>query len=210
MLAVIAGCTGSNPTGSTTRSASESHFAITPSPSIANAPYPTPSLTPEPAASSSTRPGEFELSAPTSFDEREIEVVVTPEVPANESGRILITVTSHASSMIEDLVLRWPSELNEVLFLAPFTPTPERIEPGGSPLVQPWTKWVLGPGEQGEPAGTISLGWGPLEANGTLTIPIVVTRHAPGPFTFDLQILAGESILRLPDGSLATVSVIVP
>ena len=44
--------------------------------------------------------------------------------------------------------------------LAPFEPSDDRIRDGGPPLVQEWTKWVIGPGERGEPAGTTS-GSGP-------------------------------------------------
>ena len=51
--------------------------------------------------------------------------------------------------MIEELVLRWPRELNRTLFLRPFEPSEQRIADGGPPLVQEWTKWVLGPGEEG-------------------------------------------------------------
>ena len=50
------------------------------------------------------------------------------------------------------------------LFLAPFEPSDDRIREGGPPLVQEWTKWVVGPGERGEPEGTTSLGYGPILA----------------------------------------------
>ena len=66
---------------------------------------------------------------------------------------------------------------------------------GGPPLVQDWTKWVRGPGREGEPAGTTSSGWGPLLPGGELTIPILVTRQEAGEVAFDLQVLAGEAIL---------------
>jgi hypothetical protein len=123
---------------------------------------------------------------------------------------MLITVTSGSDQRIDELVLRWPTELGETLFLAPFAPSDDRIRDGGPPLVQAWTKWVIGPGEQGEPAGTTSLGYGPLLAGATLEIPLVVTRRADGPVAFDLQLLAGNDQLSLPDGSAAELRVEVP
>ena len=65
-------------------------------------------------------------------------------------------------------------------------------------------------GERGEPAGTTSLGWGPLLPRATLTIPLLVTRNAPGPVAFDLQVLAGEAILTLEAGDPAELRVQVP
>ena len=96
------------------------------------------------------------------------------------------------------------------LFLAPFTPSPDRVCNGCPPLVQPWTKWVVGPGERGEPAGTTSLGWGPLDPGATLTIPLVATRRINGPVDFDLQLLAGEALLQLETGQPAWLRVSVP
>jgi hypothetical protein len=85
----------------------------------------------------------------------------------------------------------------------------------------PWTQWVEGPGERGEPAGTTSLGWGPLLGDAELTIPLVVTRNAAGPVSFDLQFLSGvpaagevppggDALLTLSDGSAAETRVEVP
>jgi len=68
---------------------------------------------------------------------------------------------------------------------------------------------VDGPGESGEPAGTTSLGWGPLLVGGTLTIPILATRVAPGPVAFDFQILNGEKVLQ-SNGDPAWFEVDVP
>ncbi|HEX2193935.1 MAG TPA: hypothetical protein VHK63_03120, partial [Candidatus Limnocylindria bacterium] len=85
-----------------------------------------------------------------------------------------------------------------------------RIADGGPPLWQEWTKWVEGPGERGEPAGTTSLGWGPLDPGATLVIPLVVTRQAVGAVDFDLQLLAEEALLRLDDGRPAELRVQVP
>jgi hypothetical protein len=38
----------------------------------------------------------------------------------------------------------------------------------------------------------------------------VVTRRADGPVAFDLQVLAGESLLTLDDGELARLRIEVP
>lgn len=161
----------------------------------------SPSPTPEPSLT---------LDLPDGGDERSVAVSVEPEVAPDGGGRLVVTVTSQADTRIDDLVLRWPTELSDSLFLAPFAPSEERIRDGGSPLVQPWTKWVIGPGERGEPAGTTSLGWGPLLPGATLTIPVLATRVAPGPVAFDLQVLAGNDLLRLPDDQPAELRVEVP
>ncbi len=118
-----------------------------------------------------------------------------------------MTITSLSSERVAEIVLRWPTALDQALFLAPFTPASSRLTDA---LVQPWTKWVIGPGEMGEPAGTTSLGWGPLDAGATLVIPIVVTRQAPGPVSFDLQFLAGEALLTSDAGGPAETRVSVP
>ena len=149
------------------------------------------------------------LDLPGESDDRVVAVTVEPQVDA-EGGEIVVTVTSEPTEMIEELVLRWPRELNRTLFLRPFEPSEQRIADGGPPLVQEWTKWVLGPGEEGEPAGTVSLGWGPLLPGATLTIPVDVVRRADGPVAFDLQILADNAILTLADGEPAELRVDVP
>jgi hypothetical protein len=136
---------------------------------------------------------------------------VVPNLPTDGSGTITVTVVNLSSSMVQELVLRWTTALDEHLVLAPFVPSPQRTCDGCPPLVQPWTKWVVGPGARGEPAGTTSLGWGPLLASGgTLTIPVVANRHQNGPVSFDLQILAGEALLTLEDGGPAWLRVSVP
>ena len=137
-------------------------------------------------------------------------VRVDPDVPAGGDGEIVVRVTNLSDRRVGELVLRWNSDLDEILYLAPFRPSEQRIRNGGPPLVQDWTKWVRGPGESGEPAGTISLGWGPLLPGGELTIPILVTRRERGEVAFDLQALAGEAILTLEDGSPAETRVSVP
>lgn len=185
-----------------TGSAAPAESATTPSPSAAP-PSATaaPTPTPEPALS---------LDPPEASDPRIVSVQVEPAIPADGDGQIVVTVTSSADTRIDELVLRWPTELNDILFLAPFAPSEERIRDGGPPLEQPWTKWVVGPGERGEPDGTISLGWGPLLAGATLTIPILVTRLASGPVAFDLQVLAGNDLLTLEGGEPAELRVVVP
>ncbi len=172
-----------------------------PSPSAVPTASAAPTPTPEPSLS---------LEPPEAVDDRVVAVDVATNVAAGEDGTIQVTVTSAADTRIDELVLRWPTALADTLFLAPFTPSDDRTRDGGPPLVQPWTKWVVGPGERGEPAGTTSLGWGPLLAGATLEIPIVVTRRADGPVAFDLQVLAGESLLTLDDGELARLRIEVP
>jgi len=161
---------------------------------------PSPSATPEPPLS---------LDLPEGSDPRVVSVAVEPDVGA-EGGEIIISVTSAADERIDELVLRWPTELNESLVLAPFVPSEERIRDGGPPLVQEWTKWVIGPGEQGEPDGTISLGYGPLLAGATLNIGLNVRRVADGPVAFDLQVLARNELLTLDGGEPAELRVEIP
>jgi len=160
-----------------------------------------PTATPEPALS---------LPLPGEEDSRQVRVDVAPEVAADGGGRIVVTVTNLSDERVTELVLRWATELQETLFLAPFAPSQARIANGGPPLLQDWTKWVVGPGERGEPAGTTSLGWGPLDPGATLTIPILVDRRASGGVEFDLQVLAGEAILLLAGGEPAELRVSVP
>lgn len=159
-----------------------------------------PTATPEPSLS---------LDLPAETDERVITVEVTPRV-GDAGGEIIVSVTSQATERIDELVLRWPTELGDSVFLAPFVPTDDRIRDGGPPLVQNWTKWVIGPGEEGEPAGTISLGYGPLMPGATLRIPLSVMRLAAGGVAFDLQLLAGGALLNLPGGEPAELRVQVP
>lgn len=161
----------------------------------------TPGPTPEPALS---------LDPPGSTDPREVSVTVATEVAPDAGGQITVTVVSGAEELIEELVLRWPTELGAQLYLAPFVPDPDLVREGGGNLVRTWTKWVTGPGEHGEPADTTSLGYGPLEPGATLEIPLFVTRRAPGAVSFDLQVLAGEGLLTLADGQPAELRVEVP
>ncbi|MGH2446009.1 MAG: hypothetical protein ACRDGD_08225 [Candidatus Limnocylindria bacterium] len=127
-----------------------------------------------------------------------------------DGGQITVAATHLGDVRIDELVLRWPTALDEVMVLAPFVPSAERIGEDAPPLSQPWTKWVIGPGEQGEPAGTTSLGYGPLLPGSTLSIPLFVTRVAPGPVAFDLQVLAANDLLALEGGEPAELRVEVP
>lgn len=210
VLALLAACVvepspggsaSAQPTPTAVASASVQGAPASEAPPSATAAPPTATATPEPSLS---------LDLPEGSDPRVIGVQVDPEVPEAGDGRMVVTVTSAADTLVDELVLRWPTELNDTLFLAPFAPSDDRIRDGGPPLEQPWTKWVIGPGERGEPAGTISLGWGPLLAGATLTIPILVTRLAPGPVAFDLQVLAGNDLLTRDGGEPAELRIEIP
>ena len=190
-----------SPTPSTSPGASASPSATTLPSSSGSAASVDPTATPEPPLS---------LPIPPRQDPRGISVSVDPNVSADGNGEIVVTVTNLSDRRVRELVLRWATDLDETLFLAPFRPSEQRIVEFGPPLIQEWTKWVNGPGESGEPAGTTSLGWGPLLVGGTLTIPIQVTRTGPGEVAFDLQLLASESILTSQDGMPAELRVTVP
>ena len=187
-----------------------------PSPTTSPSRVPSPTSSPTTSASPTTAPSptatpepSLSLATPETTDPRVVAATVVAEV-GEQGGTMTVTVTSAAVERIDELVLRWPTELNETLFLAPFTPSEDRIRDGGPPLVQPWTKWVIGPGEQGEPDGTISLGWGPLLPGAELIIQLDVTRRVAGPVAFDLQILAGNDLLTFDGGGPAELRVEVP
>jgi hypothetical protein len=154
-------------------------------------------------------PSHLTLPAPTASEPIDIGYTVSVDLAAGASGKLVIVVTNRTQTMVPELVLRWPTAVRDTVFLAPFEPSKQRIREGGDPLVQAWTSWVDGPGEEGEPAGTTSLGWGPLLPGGELTIPVLATRVAPGPLTFDLQILDGERVL-LSDGAPVWTQVAIP
>jgi hypothetical protein len=186
---------------------------------------PTPGATPTPGPSSAgpsasasigataepspSDGGRLKLPSPVGTDPTPITYSVKVEVAAGASGQLVVVVTNRGDAIVPELVLRWPTKVRDTIFLAPFTPSQQRIREGGDPLVQDWTKWVDGPGENGEPAGTTSLGWGPLLVGGTLTIPIVANRVAPGPIAFDMQILNGEKVFD-SDGAPAWFEVDIP
>jgi hypothetical protein len=157
---------------------------------------PSPSATPEPPLS---------LDPPEGSDAR-----IVAASAAADGASLLVTVSSAATDRIDEIVLRWPAELDATLRLVPFEPSVDRISDTSPPLRQVWTKWVVGPGEQGEPAGTISVGWGPLLPGTTLAIPLVATRLAEGPIAFDLQLLAGNDLLSFEGGIPAELRVEVP
>jgi hypothetical protein len=180
------------------------------SPSLGATASPSEGASSQSALPSATAEPPLSLPIPPRHDARHVSVRVKPDVAADGGGELVVTVVNHSERRVNELVLRWPTNLRDALFLAPFRPSQQRIAEFGPPLLQDWTKWVEGPGESGEPAGTISLGWGPLLPGGTLTIPIQVTRNARGAVSFDLQLLAGEEILTLEDGSRAELRVTVP
>jgi len=182
------------------------------------APSTSPSAVPSVAASSSqsatvapspTEEPGLKLPAPLASDPTAISYKITVDLQAGASGQLVVVVTNLTQTLVPELVLRWPTAVKGTVILAPFQASQQRIREGGDPLVQDWTKWVDGPGENGEPAGTTSLGWGPLLPGGTLTIPVLATRVAPGPLTFDFQLLNGGAIL-LSDGLPAWTQVTVP
>lgn len=185
---------------------------LIPSPTLSPEPSLAASATVEPTATLEPSPSEehgLTLPTPPTSDSTAISYAVTVELEAGASGRLVVVVTNQTQDLVQELVLRWPTAVRDTIFLAPFEPSTQRIREGGDPLVQNWTRWVDGPGEHGEPAGTTSLGWGPLLPGGTLTIPVLATRVAPGPLTFDLQILNGGAIL-VSDGIAAWTQVTVP
>jgi len=183
-----------------------------PSPTASVEPSPEATPTPEPSPTPQPSPSEdpgLTLPTPLTSDPTAINYTVTVELEAGASGRLVVVVSNLTQEMVPELVLRWPTAVRETIFLAPFEPSTQRIRESGDPLRQDWTSWVDGPGERGEPAGTTSLGWGPLLPGGILTIPVLATRVAPGPLTFDLQILNGEAILT-SNGGAAWTQVTVP
>jgi hypothetical protein len=203
-LIILAACVADEtpsptPTPVATLDPSPTPTATVASPTASAAPE-SPTPTPEPSLS---------LDPPEGADARVVSASVSSDI-GPDGGTLTVVVTSAASERIDELVLRWPTELNDAIFLAPFTPSEERIRDGGPPLVQEWTKWVVGPGEQGEPAGTISLGWGPLLPGATLTIELDATRRLAGPVAFDLQILSANDLLTLAEGAPAELRVEIP
>jgi len=195
-MLVVAGCVGPFATQSPPPATATTPPSSSASPTIG--PSASPTATPEPPLS---------LALPAARDARRIRVTIQPTVPDSGVGHLTVRVTSLATTRVTELVLRWPTPLNGILSLSPFQPSPSRLTDA---LVQPWTKWVIGPGEQGEPAGTTSLGWGPLDPGATLTIPLIATRRASGPVAFDLQLLAGEALLTTDAGAPAETRVSIP
>lgn len=207
-LLLVAACGEAEPTA--TPSPSTPVATATPAATAtAAAPTPTPSPTPEP----------FALELPEEESAATIEFSVEASIPAEGAGQILVTVTNTSDELIDEIVLRWPTSINETVFLAPFEPGPDRMV---NPLAVPWTRWVEGPGTRGEPVGTTSLGWGPIDPGQTLEIEIVATRRAEGGLEFDLQFLEGQrdydyqenepemmAVLLLDDGEPAVTRVTI-
>lgn len=209
--ALLTGCLA-QPTPAPATATPTLSLPSSPSGSLPVSASPLPTATPEPALA---------LEPPGRRDARQVRFTVTVDVKADGDGEIQVDVESLADTRIDEIVLRWPTELADTLYLAPFTPSEARSREGGPPLHFAWTKWVEGPGELGEPAGTTSLGWGPLQPHAKLSIPLVVTRRAPGPIAFDLQLLAGvphvapvsgdgDALLSDPDGDPAQTRIEVP
>ena len=166
----------------------------------------SPSVGPSATPTASVEP-PLSLALPQARDARRVRVTVQPTVPGTGTGHLTIKVTSRATTRVKEVVLRWPTPLDQIVFLSPFQPSPSRLTDA---LIQPWTKWVIGPGEEGEPAGTTSLGWGPLDPGATLTIPLIATRRSGGPVAFDMQVLAGEALLTTDAGAPAETRVSIP
>ena len=194
-------------------------------PSPTPSPAASPTATIEATPSASSAPGgtagptaspdpTLKLRLPQARDSRRVRFVVDPKVDPDGDGSIQVTVENLSNRRIDEIVLRWPTEVKKTLFLAPFAPTRDRVAEGGPPLHYAWTRWVEGPGELGEPAGTTTLGYGPLQPGQVLTIPLVVTRRGPGRVAFEMQFLSGvpheapvppegDALLRDPDGDPA-------
>jgi hypothetical protein len=206
-MVVLALCTGA---------CSLNSFFASPTPSLSPSPsQPSPTGAESPSPSESRQPTPtpeppLSLDLPPMIDTRQVTATWKASVPADGSGQLVITVANRSDTPITELVLRWPTALKQNIFLAPFAPSQIRIREGGPALYQLWTKWVEGPGERGEPAGTTSLGWGPLAAGATITIPVIATRKAAGPVAFDLQLLAGDAIMQLDTGGPAELRVQLP
>jgi hypothetical protein len=205
-LLILAACVTVETPSSTPSPTQPATLAPSPSPSPTVA---SPSATAAPESPTPTPEPSLSLDLPQITDGRLVSAGVSSDI-GPEGGTLTVVVTSVAAERIDELVLRWPTELNDAIFLAPFTPSEERIREGGPPLVQEWTKWVVGPGEQGEPDGTTSLGWGPLLPGATLTIELDATRRVAAPVAFDLQILSANDLLTLDDGAPAELRVEIP
>jgi hypothetical protein len=225
MLVILVACTVSEqpPTGPAPTVATPRETPSEPGPTTPASPTDLPSESPTAAATPAPTPEPpYSIALPPELDDRRVAVTVIPE-PGAEPPRLVIRVTSAADERIGELLLRWSQELHDVVYLAPFVPSPDRVADGGQPLslFVDWTRWVMGPGSDGEPPGTITLGYGPLDPGATLEIPLyVLRRDVPGPLAFDLQVIASEltsgdpprreALLRLDDGAPAELRVELP
>jgi hypothetical protein len=181
-----------------------------PTPLATPSPSPTASATPfSPSPSPTATPAPpLSLDLPANHDARKVRFSFTHAVPtAKGRGEVRVSITNLASTMIKEIVLRWPTPADRIVYLAPFSPSSSRLR---GALVLEWTKWVIGPGEMGEPDGTTSLGWGPILPGKTLSFDLVATRRVVGPVSFDLQFLAGEAVLTQANGAPAETRVTIP
>ena len=192
-LAIAVGCTESD------RSPSPS-----PSPSASPSSTPLSTATAVPTATAAPTPVPLSLETPTDVSDISIEYRFSPNLPPDAPGELVVLVTNTSPEPIDEIVLRWPTRLNEVLFLAPFAPGPDRLV---NPLVVPWTRWVEGPGTRGEPAGTTTLGYGPIDPGVQLQIPLVAQWREPQDVEFDVLFLDGDQLLLLGGGQPAHVRV---
>lgn len=183
--------------------------APSPLPSPSGLPSALPSVAPSLTEAPSPTPAPFALAPPSTTDPRAVSVTIEPTVDG-AAGELLVTVSNPTAERIDEVVLRWATDLDAVLFIAPFEPSEDRIRDGGPPLVQDWTKWVVGPGERGEPAGTTSVGYGPILPGTTLAIPLLVERRQVEPVSFDLQVLSGNDLLQLTGGGPAALRIEIP
>ncbi|MFN2484331.1 MAG: hypothetical protein ABR509_05265 [Candidatus Limnocylindria bacterium] len=194
-LAIAVGCTDTESSPSVPPAVTASPTALV---TATAAPTPTPTAAPTPTAV------PLSLEAPEGQSNGTIDFRFSPNLPADTQGELLVIVTNTGEDAIAEITLRWPTALDEVLFLAPFAPSPDRMV---NPLVVPWTRWVEGPGTRGEPAGTTTLGYGPIDPGTTLEIPLVAEWREPGEVQFDVQFLDREELLLLTDGQPAHVRV---
>ena len=200
LLVAMTACTPS-PSATTTPSESAQESVVA---SVA------PTITAQPTLPSSPDfAATYPLPVPTLRSTIQVRTTVTPSVPREGKGQMVVTVTNLSQYLIPDVVLRWNTDLKQRLWLAPFSPSSGRVC-AFCVLRVNWTRWVEGPGELGEPAGTTSLGWGPLLPRATLTIRVVATRVVAGPVGFDLQFLSRGSILHFADNSVAQVRIFIP
>jgi hypothetical protein len=183
-----------------------------PTPTATPSPSPTPSGTlfsPSPSPSPTATPAPpLSLDLPANHDARQVRFSFNPTVPtAKGRGQVRVSITNLSSTMIKEIVLRWPTPVDRIVYLAPFSPSSSRLR---GVLVVEWTKWVIGPGEMGEPDGTTSVGWGPVLPGKTLSFDLVATRRVVGAVSFDLQLLAGEAVLTQANGAPAEARVTIP
>ena len=187
-------------------------------PAASLTPSPTPATTPTATASHSRRRRDdgrarTDSAAPTTEPDARAGAVARGAGRVRRSGR---QRSSHAdgsatrrrdprhghqpgpTNRIDELVLRWPTELGADASARPVRARrEERIRDGGPPLVQEWTKWVVGAGRAGRAGGHDLARLGPAAAAARRSRSRSSSlRVADGPVAFDLQLLADNAILR--------------